>query len=204
MWCERGCPLHGFDYDVGVPDPPVDDSGEDATLARRVVCGGDRAAEAELCRRLLPRVRAYAFRHQRDHVAVADLAQQVMVIVIEALRAGRVDEPERLAAFVMGTCRNTLSDLRKGQRRRAALLERFGPELVADVAQPPHVLDRARLERCLAALAERERGIIGLTYFADRDGDEIARELSMSEVNVRVTRHRALRHLHECITGGVA
>jgi hypothetical protein len=41
---------------------------------------------------------------------------------IEALRAGRLREPEKLASFVLGTCRMTVLDLRRGARRRARLL----------------------------------------------------------------------------------
>ena len=106
-----------------------DDPVEDALLARRIAASSDPDAEAALCRRLLPRIRAYGLRHLGQPADAADLAQQVMVVVIEALRANRVKEPDRLAAFVMGTCRNTMLDWRKGARTRAAALERYGPVL---------------------------------------------------------------------------
>jgi RNA polymerase sigma-70 factor, ECF subfamily len=177
----------------------VDDSADDAALARRIA-SGDADAEAALCRRLYPRVRAYGLRHLRDRAAAADLAQHVLVVVLEALRAGRVEQPERLAAFVMGACRNTASDLRRGEQRRGALLERFGATFVATV-EAEIVVDRERLATCLAHLTARERAIVLLTYFADADGDAIARDLAMTPGNVRVVRHRALAHLHECLGG---
>ena len=115
-------------------DAPLDDSTEDAALARRIGvpatvpgAASDKAAETLLCQRLFPRIRAYGLRHLRQEAAASDLAQQVLVIVIEALRARKVEEPERLAAFVMGTCRNTIQSSRKGERRRAELLDCFGP-----------------------------------------------------------------------------
>ena len=40
-------------------------------------------AEAELYRRLAPRVRLYGLRHLRDAQAAADLVQQVMLITLE-------------------------------------------------------------------------------------------------------------------------
>src|SRR3954470_22702592 len=94
-----------------------DDSAEDAALARRIVAGRDADAETSLCRRLFPRIRAYGLRHLRDEAAAADLAQHVLVVVLEALREGRVAEPDRLPAFLMGTCRNTVLDWRKTDRR---------------------------------------------------------------------------------------
>jgi RNA polymerase sigma-70 factor (ECF subfamily) len=78
---------------------------DDGALARRVAGAGgapDSAAEAELYRRLAPRVRLYGLRHLRDRQAAADLVQQVLLMTLERLRAGEVREPERIASFVLG------------------------------------------------------------------------------------------------------
>ena len=69
---------------------------EDVVLAARIVAAGgqDReAAEAELCRRLAPRIRLFGLKHLRDRDAAADLVQQVLLITLEGLRAGKVREP---------------------------------------------------------------------------------------------------------------
>jgi len=180
-----------------------DDSTEDAALVRRIVAGRDTEAETSLCRRVFPRVRAYGLRHLRNEAAAADLAQHVLLVTIEAVRAGRVAEPERLGAFLMGTCRNTVLDWRKTDRRRSALLERFSHSFAAAADQDRPALDHERLVRCLEQLTPRVRTIVALTYFAEREAGEIARELAMSPGNVRVARHRALAHLHDCLTQGV-
>ena len=65
------------------------------------------------------------------------------------------------------------------------------------------MLEGARLVECMAALGAREQAIVMLTFFADRDGTEIAEELGMTPGNVRVARHRALASLRECVGGGV-
>jgi RNA polymerase sigma-70 factor (ECF subfamily) len=65
-------------------------------------------------------------------------------------------------------------------------------------------LGRARLDHCLGALPARERLVVALTFVADFDGEDIARELATTIGNVRVVRHRALRQLHECMTRGAA
>jgi RNA polymerase sigma-70 factor, ECF subfamily len=181
----------------------TDDSGADGVLARQVAAG-DRSVEGELCRRLLPRIRAYGLRHLRDGAAASDLAQQVLVSVLEALRAGRVEDPERLAAFVMGVCRNTLSDARRMELRRGALLEQFGPMFATTVEADAGVLDRDQLATCMQQLPLRARTIVILTYYAECDVDDIARELAMSAGTVRVARHRALKQLHECLGGGLS
>jgi RNA polymerase sigma-70 factor (ECF subfamily) len=179
----------------------VDDAAEDIRLAGRIALEGDASAEAALCARLYPRVRAYARRHLRDAAQASDLAQTVLVSVLEALRARRVSELEKFPAFVMGISRNTLWDWRRGERRRATLLEKFGPSLASVVEAPASRVDDASLEKCLGHLGSRERAVVSLTFFAERSADEIARELGMTSGNVRVTRHRALKHLHECLGG---
>jgi RNA polymerase sigma-70 factor (ECF subfamily) len=178
-----------------------DDSAEDAALARRVV-SGDPSAEVALCRRLLPRVRAWGLKHTRDEDTARDLAQQVLVAVIEALRANRVENLDRVTAFVIGTCKHVLGSARRGTRRRADLLERFGPAF-ADVVEPPrdHGIDRRRLAGCLSKLAPRARIVLALSFFAERETDEIAAELGVSTGNVRVLRHRALADLQACMEG---
>jgi RNA polymerase sigma-70 factor (ECF subfamily) len=60
----------------------------DAELALRIGSGTDREAEAELFRRMAPRIRLYGLRHLRDPNASDDLTQQVILTTLEALRAG--------------------------------------------------------------------------------------------------------------------
>ena len=178
---------------------------DDGALARRVAAAGatpDSAAEAELYRRLAPRVRLYGLRHLRDRHAAADLVQQVLLMTLERLRAGKVREPERIASFVLGTCRMTVLEMRRGTRRREALLETWGDAAEAFEAPEPLALDPDRLAGCLEALSERERSVVVLGFFADKGADEVGAELAISGGNVRVIRHRALARLRECMGAG--
>ncbi len=178
---------------------------DDGALARRIAEAGaapDSAAETELYRRLAPRVRLYGLRHLRDRQAAADLVQHVLLITLERLRAGKLREPERIASFVLGTCRMTVLEIRRGTRRREALLETWGGAAEAFEAPEPLALDPDRLAGCLEALSERERSVVVLSFFADRQADEVGAELSISGGNVRVIRHRALARLRECMGAG--
>ncbi len=182
--------------------PDLDTAADDAALARRVGEAAptiDRGAEAELCRRLAPRVRLYGLRHLGNTAAAADLMQQVMLMMIERLRAGLLREPERLASFVFGICRMVVLELRRGQARRERLLEAYGEALSPPEATPPN-LDRARLAQCLERLSERERTVLLLTFCDDVPADALARELGLSPANIRVIRHRSLARLRACVT----
>jgi RNA polymerase sigma-70 factor (ECF subfamily) len=171
----------------------------DADLVRQIGSGNDREAEAELFRRMAPRIRLYGLRHLRDEHASQDLTQQVLITTLEALRAGRLREPEKLASFVLGTCRMTVLDLRRGAQRKQRLLEQFGADLLpAAQASVPH-LDRDQLTHCVENLKERERTVVVMTFYDEQTGADVASFLGVSEANVRVIRHRAIHQLRECM-----
>ncbi|MGE0356346.1 MAG: RNA polymerase sigma factor [Burkholderiales bacterium] len=176
----------------------------EAALARRIAAAGDRtdaAAEAGLYRRLAPRVRLYGRRHLRDDAAAEDLAQQVLLMTIEKLRAGELREPERVVSFVFGACRMVTLELRRGARRREALLERFGGDLaIADIAPAPR-LDEVKVAACLERLAERERSVVLLSFYEDEPAEQVGAALGLTAGNVRVIRHRALERLRDCVMG---
>ena len=178
---------------------------DDAALARRIAAAGaelDSAAESELYRRLAPRVRLYGLRHLRDRHAAHDLMQQVLLMTLERLRAGKLREPERIASFVLGTSRMVVLEIRRGAWRREALLETYGGMPEAFEAPEPTAHDADRLAGCLQALGERERSVVVQTFFAERPGAELAKEMGLSAGNVRVIRHRALERLRKCMDGG--
>jgi RNA polymerase sigma-70 factor (ECF subfamily) len=188
--------------------PPVAD--DDAALARRILArapGRDTAAEVELCRRLGPRIRLYGLKHLRNEAAAADLAQDVLILLLDKLRTGAVRDPSQVVSFVLGTARQTVVDWRRSGARRVRILEKFPVDLVpAEAEEPPEPIDSERLKGCLAALPERERAVLVMTFYDDRPADAVAAELGLSAGNVRVIRHRGLERLRGCMTaaGGAA
>ncbi len=176
----------------------------EAALARRIAAAGSRIdaeAEAEFYRRLAPRVRLYGRRHLRDDAAADDLTQQVLLMTIEKLRAGELREPERVVSFVFGACRMVTREIRRGAKRREALLEQFGEDLaIADIAPAPR-LDEAKVAACLERLSERERSVVLLSFYEDEPAEQVGAALGLTAGNVRVIRHRALERLRDCVMG---
>lgn len=173
----------------------------DAELVRQIGSGSDSEAEAELFRRMAPRIRLYGLRHLRDVHASEDLTQQVLITTLEALRAGRLREPEKLASFVMGTCRMMVLDLRRGAQRKEHLLEQFGRDLIAPAQPSMPQLDHDQLTRCVQNLKERERTVVVMTFYDEETSANVASFLGVSEANVRVIRHRAIHQLRKCMGG---
>jgi len=173
----------------------------DGDLAR-AIGARDTAAETELYRRFAPRVRWYGLRHLRDEDAARDLVQQVMLLVIEKLRAGLVRDADQVASFILGVSRTIAMDVKRLERRRETIRDTF---MVAEIAAAPSghdALDADHLERCLARLAVRERMVVLLTFYGDKNAGEVGQELGVKEGNVRVIRHRAIERLRTCMTSG--
>jgi RNA polymerase sigma-70 factor (ECF subfamily) len=176
-------------------------AASDGDLARAIASappGAAQAEESELYRRFARRVRLYGLKHLRDDAAADDLAQQVLLVTIERLRAGEVRNPDEIGSFILGTSRH-LADAgqRKARRRETLTLQFHARELYADPQEP--ATDLAPVERCLHSLAERDRRVLLLTFYAGKNSTEIAAELGVTSTVVRVTRHRALMRMRDCV-----
>ena len=159
------------------------------------------AAEAELCRRLGPRIRLYGLKHLRSDAAAADLMQEVLVLLLGKLREQGVREPKQVASFALGTARQMVIDWRRSGARRVRILEKFPIDLTpAEAEEEAEPFDAERLKRCMSALPERERAVLVMTFYDDRPADAVAQELKLSAGNVRVIRHRGLERLRGCMT----
>jgi RNA polymerase sigma-70 factor, ECF subfamily len=156
-----------------------------------------------LYRRFAPRVRLYGRRHLRSHAAADDLAQDVLLLTIERLRAGEVRRPEEIGSFILGTSRMMAHAERRVARRREALAARFMGREVETRPPSSTALDAPRVAACLRSLPERDRLVVLLTFYAEREAPRIADDLRVSPGAVRAIRHRAMARLRDCVMGMV-
>ena len=178
--------------------PSVPGDGELARAIASAPPGAAQAEESELYRRFARRVRLYGLKHLRDEAAADDLAQEVLLVTIERLRAGEVRNPDEIGSFILGTSRMLAGSTERKTRRRETLTAQFhAPELYAEPAVAS--ADIAAVERCLHVLAERDRRVLILTFYAEKTSTQIAGELGVTGTVVRVARHRALERLRECV-----
>jgi RNA polymerase sigma-70 factor (ECF subfamily) len=180
----------------------------DGELARRIAAlpqGRAEPEEAELYRRFAPRVRLYGRRHLRDEAAAQDLAQEVLIVAIERLRAGAVRNPEEIGSFILSTARLTATARRRTDNRRAHLVEEAsrppaaGRPLAVNDADFVNAVDLPRVARCLGTLDGHARQVIILTYYAERTATQIAAELGSTGGAIRIARHRAMERLRDCM-----
>lgn len=185
-----------------MPDPIVKHAEDDGALARRIIAAGstrDVAAEALLYASLAPRVRLYGRKHLRDAQRAEDLAQDVLLMTFERLARAEIRDPERIASFVLGACRQKIVDWRRGESRRETLLKTYGVEIVADADGEIEAPDARNLEHCMERLPERERTVVLMTFYEDSSAEAVAHALALSAGNVRVIRHRAVERLRRCM-----
>ena len=177
------------------------DDSSDAEIVQRIAQGGAAAFEAEgvFCRRYALRVRLYGLKHLRDEDRARDLAQTVLLGVIEAARAGRIDDARRLDRFVLGTCRNTAARMREQAARTPLASE---AALAALSGAPLEHIELTALFRCMGELEERARQVLQQSFLEERTAEEIASLQGLSPGNVRVVRHRALASLRRCLDAG--
>jgi RNA polymerase sigma-70 factor (ECF subfamily) len=162
---------------------------------------GDRAAATTLCQRFVPVARAFARRRLVHTDAVDEFTQDVMLVLVEALAEGKLEQPERLPSFVLGICRNLARDRARQRERRAPLLDAYAADLAvlrADAGEKP-TYEILHLEDCLSTLSARSREVVRLAYAEAASPAEIAAALALTEGNVRVLRHRTLAALRDCM-----
>lgn len=164
---------------------------------------GRAAAEAELCARYQRRVYLYGVRHLRDVNAAEDFMQDVLATAIERVRAGALNDPAKLGSFVLGTCRMQALGRKRSVSRRARILALYGDPRVPEGAASPAVetADLPRVRDCLARLADRDRTVLLLTFYAELDAGALGHELGVDASHARVLRLRALARLQTCVKG---
>jgi RNA polymerase sigma-70 factor (ECF subfamily) len=187
-------------------DPAPRSASSDATLVEVIIDGRDRAAaEADLCARYGRRVYLYGLRHLRDAVAAEDFMQDVLTTVIERVRGGAVHQPDKLGSFVLGMCRLQAIGRKRGEARRARILALYGDQREGEQDLPEGLrvdsLDLSRVRDCLSRLADRDRTVLLLTFYAELDAAALGREIGVEPSHVRVLRHRAMGRLQSCVKG---
>lgn len=183
---------------------PLGNVEDEVALTRRIIAAAparDAVAEERFCRRFGARIRLFGLKRLRNDAAAADLAQEVLILVLDKLRAGAVRDPDQIASFVFGTARQLVIDGRRNTDRRARLLDTFPLDLEPADEVPAGELDTERLRHCLGLLAERERAVIVMTFYDDCPADALGTQLGLSAGNVRVIRHRGIERLRRCVQG---
>lgn len=172
-------------------------------LVRRIV-DGDRSAEEELVQELGRGTSLLLRRLAGDAELAQDLYQETFRTVLISLREGKLENPDRLAAFVRGTAKNLLrSEWRKRDRR--------GPhDTIDDVPlvddspgqwdRTSRDEDRAHVRRILEELpSERDRQVLYRHYLEEEEKGEICDRLGIATGQFNLVLFRARQRFRRLI-----
>lgn len=151
---------------------------------------------------LLPQVYRYVAYRVADTATAEDLTAAVFESALRAWKRRR--KPDALLPWLFRIARNTvISHYRQQGRRQFVSLERAAaiPDSAADPEQ--HLLyaeSHRRLRAALRRLSAREQDLIALKFGSGLSNRAIAPILGLSETNVAVSLHRALKKVHTALT----
>jgi RNA polymerase sigma factor (sigma-70 family) len=166
----------------------------------QAIAAGDRLAEQAFVDRYMPPVRAMLLARSRNPDLALDLRQDVMIEALCALRAGRLNDPEKLTQFVIGIARNLLNNHFRSHRRTEPI---EAPEDLPDLSCATlAVEDEERSQRALHAISSLDRvdrDILLLTLVEGLKPGAIAERLGLSNDVVRQRKQRATRRVIELV-----
>ena len=166
---------------------------QQSSLAERVRTR-EPSAEEELVSLFGDRIRVLVLARTGDPETARDLAQEVMLAVVRALRDEQVREPERLAGFVYGTARNVINNY---LRARSRLPREDSIDAALHLATPTEAVEGseriALVRRAMASLEATDRKILLLTLVEGLKPGEIGIRLGLTSEVVRARKSRALK-----------
>lgn len=164
-------------------------------LVERIRAGDDQAAQ-ELYLKLSTGLRILICRRLGVQ-DVHDRIHDVFIIVLTAIRTGRLREPEALAGFALKVLRNHIAgcigEMSKSRERNR------GTPVPDDIALDQHspedvLLKRERTEiarRALNRLRARDREILTRFYLSGQTEERICEEMHLTSTQFRLVKSRA-------------
>jgi RNA polymerase sigma factor (sigma-70 family) len=126
-----------------------------------------------------------------------DLTQQVLLEAIEALRAGRLDDPDRLAGYIRAIARNKVFErIRTYQLNRERFVNDGLALPIAAASQGPEELavtkERVKMAReVLRSMNARDREVLSRFYLLEQSRDQICAEMNLTATQFRLLKSRA-------------
>jgi RNA polymerase sigma-70 factor (ECF subfamily) len=168
---------------------------------------GERAAEAEMAARYGRGLFYLLRRRTGDPELALDLRQDAFVVAIRKLRAGALNEPERLAGYLRGVALNLLLAEQRKTARRATSVDSDAVESAPDPGQGPfdHVSTDEIRQAVRSLLQElrtpRDREILTRLYIHEEDRESVCRNVGVDAVHFNRVLFRAKQRFRELLLG---
>ena len=137
----------------------------------------------------------------RSATQVDDVKQETFVRVLATLKKkGGITSPEALGAFVNSVCNNVLLETYRSGSKVSPLDEGYdGPDERVAGAESTLLESekRAKVREALAGLPPKDRELLRLLFFEERDKDAICEAMNVDRNYLRVLLHRAKGHFRD-------
>jgi RNA polymerase sigma-70 factor, ECF subfamily len=166
----------------------------DAAYVSRLRAGDYRTQE-HFCAYFTALIRIKLTSRVRLPQIIEDVRQETFARFFKALHADQIQYPERLGSYVLGMCKNVLSEQYRFNGRTTPLDsedEQSFPALGVSLVDSLLAKENERIVReILETLSERDRRLLRSVFLEERDKDEVCRELGVDREYLRVLIHRA-------------
>jgi RNA polymerase sigma factor (sigma-70 family) len=165
-------------------------------IVTEIRSGNNRGAEA-LCEAVSDCARSQLIQSV-DWQAVDDHVQEVLIIVLQAIRGGELRDPECLMGFVRTVTRRQAAVHIRGAivRRRLISVDSAYIPVAPSRESPEAKLGRQEsttaLHRVLELLCQRDQEILARFYYDEQDCRQICNEMHISATQFRLYKSRAL------------
>jgi RNA polymerase sigma-70 factor (ECF subfamily) len=132
-----------------------------------------------------------------------ELAEDALARTFEISWRRLADVPEDPLPWLLGVARKVLADMRRGQSRQTALVERMAATIREAEADPADALaDRRRVLAALECLTDEQREVLLLVVWDGLSQREVATALGCSRGAVALRLHRARTRLRTAMGRG--
>jgi RNA polymerase sigma-70 factor (ECF subfamily) len=166
---------------------------------------GVRAAEEALVARYGPPLHFMLKQRTRDSELALDIRQDALRIVIEKLRAGSLEQPERLGGYLRGIALKLCGAHKRKESRRATTTDSDAIEAIADSRTDPvqHLSDEQLKRSVRELLAElstpRDRDILTRVYLLEEDKETVCTALGVDSLHFNRVLFRAKQRFRELL-----
>ncbi len=166
-----------------------------ADLVRSIGQGDEQSAE-ELYQALANWVRANLRRSVAPE-AIEDAVQEVLVVVLEAVRNGDLRDPARLMGFVKCVAhRQAVAQIRSAIFRRRRFASTLEEPRASQDHSPEMLLTQSerlvRAKKILRVLNGRDREILERFYLHEQPREQICGEMNLTDTQFRLFKSRAI------------
>jgi RNA polymerase sigma factor (sigma-70 family) len=158
---------------------------------------GNEQSVEELYAAVSECARARLFRSV-DPQSVDDHVQEILMIVLAAIRRGELRDPNCLMGFVRTVTRRQVTIYIRGavvRRRRLVSMESAHPASPSYDSPEASLASRQRAaaaRKALEKLCQRDRNILIRFYYHEQDSERICKEMRLTRTQFRLYKSRAL------------